>query len=324
MASPKDVTLYYFRGSYYSLKVFHALHEKNVPFKEKYVFILAGTQNQKWFLEKNDKGEVPVLEIDGKCYSESENIIDVIDQTFPSSPRLVPDKNTAEGREVQAFRKMLHDLNIPVITFGTFANRQFCVEKEKPDQLPSWVATRPAIHRRFSGEVASLIKTSESCAPEMKEAINAKIVKVSRKLADLLDPEIVSKHLDELEDIFDKIAARLEKSKRENNSSKDVWLFGSTFTAADITAVALMIRLNFIGIAPRYFSSDVRPLVHDYFTRALERPAVKKVTSLTDGFVGILGMKRLATYGVKAGKIGLFLGLVTIGYIGLKEFLKGK
>lgn len=53
-----------------------------MTFDEHLIFILFGEQNKVWFLKKNAKGEVPVLEIDGTCYSESENIIDVIDEKF--------------------------------------------------------------------------------------------------------------------------------------------------------------------------------------------------------------------------------------------------
>jgi hypothetical protein len=68
--------------------------------------------------------------------------------------------------------------------------------------------------KRFSGEVTHLIKFSEKCPPEMKETINAKIVKVSRKLANVLDREEVAKHLNDLEVIFDRIEERLNKTKR--------------------------------------------------------------------------------------------------------------
>lgn len=68
--------------------------------------------------------------------------------------------------------------------------------------------------KRFSGEVTALIRLGETCPPDMKAAVNKKIAKVSRKLANVLDEEVVCERLNELEDIFDKIAERLEKTKQ--------------------------------------------------------------------------------------------------------------
>ncbi|XP_045191510.2 ganglioside-induced differentiation-associated protein 1-like isoform X2 [Mercenaria mercenaria] len=254
----KSVTLYYFPGSYYSLKVLHALYEKDVSFKEKHIFIVLGEQNEEWYLKKNNMGEVPCLEIDGKCTSESEAIIDVIDQTFHSG-------------------------------------------------------------KRFSGEVTHLIKVSEALSPEMKETINAKIVKVSRKLANVLNKEEVAKCLNELEDVFNKIAELLEKNTREHGDANDTWLFGPAFTAADITAIGLMIRLTFIGIAPRYFSIDKRPIVQAYYTRAMQRPSVKKILEVMDAAPGAIMRSFIKSKALKVLKFAIAVGVVALGYVGFKK-----
>ncbi|XP_053402476.1 ganglioside-induced differentiation-associated protein 1-like isoform X1 [Mercenaria mercenaria] len=315
----KSVTLYYFPGSYYSLKVLHALYEKDVSFKEKHIFIVLGEQNEEWYLKKNNMGEVPCLEIDGKCTSESEAIIDVIDQTFHSGGKLVPDVKTAVGNEVKTFRKFLHDIPIDVITYGVFANREFCVDRSYLDKLPAKVTARAEISKRFSGEVTHLIKVSEALSPEMKETINAKIVKVSRKLANVLNKEEVAKCLNELEDVFNKIAELLEKNTREHGDANDTWLFGPAFTAADITAIGLMIRLTFIGIAPRYFSIDKRPIVQAYYTRAMQRPSVKKILEVMDAAPGAIMRSFIKSKALKVLKFAIAVGVVALGYVGFKK-----
>jgi glutathione S-transferase len=61
-----------------------ALYEKNIQFKERIINLIAGEQNESWFLKINRNGEIPVLELNGEYISESDLIVDVIDHTFPS------------------------------------------------------------------------------------------------------------------------------------------------------------------------------------------------------------------------------------------------
>lgn len=110
----------------------------------------------------------------------------------------------------------------------------------------------------------------------------------------------------------------------EKHDSEDTWLLGPTFTAADITAVILMFRLNFIGIAPRYFSSTKRPIVHEYYTRAKERPSVMKTFAMFDQAFDIIRKVMLKKYGLKALKIVVVVGALSVlGYVGFKQFFKG-
>jgi len=61
-----------------------ALNEKNGNFKERIVDIHGGDQYSEWFLRINKTGEVPVLQIGDQYLSESEDIIDLVDKTFPT------------------------------------------------------------------------------------------------------------------------------------------------------------------------------------------------------------------------------------------------
>ncbi|XP_053381895.1 ganglioside-induced differentiation-associated protein 1-like [Mercenaria mercenaria] len=139
----KEVKLYYSPSSYYSLKALLALYEKDVPFEEHVVNIQSGEQNQDWFLTINKNGEVPVLKIDGKCITESETIIDVIDETFTSEPNLVPDVKTGYGSDVRDFRKLLHDIPIDLITYGIVCNRNL-IHKDGVCEIPAMFSRESA------------------------------------------------------------------------------------------------------------------------------------------------------------------------------------
>ncbi|XP_045182557.2 ganglioside-induced differentiation-associated protein 1-like [Mercenaria mercenaria] len=128
--------------------------------------------------------------------------------------------------------------------------------------------------------------------------------------------------LDDLEHIFDEIEERLEKSKRELEGNRNTWLFGPTFTAADITAITLFIRLKFVGVDTRYFSSTKRPVVHEYFTRLMKRPSVVKMMAKFASSKSIMVKMMLKTYGIRALKFGLIVGLTGLGYVGLREYFK--
>lgn len=55
---------------------------------------------------------------------------------------------------------------------------------------------------------------------------------------------------------------------------QELWLFGSRFTAADISLIVLLNRLVMLGIDSRYFSEDRRPYLLKYHKQQLERASV--------------------------------------------------
>jgi glutathione S-transferase len=69
-------TLYDFLGSGNGYKVRLTLRELAQPFTYREVDILQGESRQRWFLEKNPVGQVPLLELeDGTCLCESTAIL---------------------------------------------------------------------------------------------------------------------------------------------------------------------------------------------------------------------------------------------------------
>ncbi len=76
-----------------------------------------------------------------------------------------------------------------------------------------------------------------------------------------------------LEAVLDAIEAKLA---RDNKSGR--WLFGPSFTAADIALSVLLAKLHQLGLDEQLWKGGIRPNVAIYQEMALERPSVKKAT----------------------------------------------
>ncbi|XP_045192246.2 ganglioside-induced differentiation-associated protein 1-like [Mercenaria mercenaria] len=320
MALTKEIKLYYFPSSYYSLKALLTLYEKDVQFEEQVVNIATGEQHQDWYLAINKNGEVPVLKIDGKYIAESETIIDIVDETFPSGSNLVPDLETRYGSDVREFRKLLHDIPVDIISQGILCNRHL-KHKDGVIEVPD-IFSRENADKMFTEDINKLRRKRENSPPEVQDAIDQKIDKISSRLSTVMNETKIIKCLDDLEPIFDKIEERLEKSQLDHKGSPNIWLFGPAFTAADITAATLFLRLKLIGLDTRYFSTTTRPLVYEYYTRLMKRPSVVKMKTKLGSLKGVVAKMKLKTYGIKALKVGLVVGLIGLGYFGFKEYFK--
>ncbi|XP_052801639.1 ganglioside-induced differentiation-associated protein 1-like isoform X2 [Mya arenaria] len=315
-----DVSLYYFPGSYYSLKAVLALYEKDVEFKDKYVNIHAGEQNEEWYLRINPNGMVPVLQIGDKYYSESEHIIDVVDHTFSSGPTLVPDVETGLGAEVKRFRELLDSVPVDVITFGLLANPQLRTTEMKMPAAFKKLTTPANIAKNFAASIEKYKKQLQTCPSDLKQNIEMKLQRITERRDKVMNTLKVQATLDDLESVFNQLADRLKKSAAECSEGEDVWLCGARFTAADITAAMLMFRLEMVGVLSRFASPSGRQEVLSYYTRLSARPTVKRTYALVEKSKSVYMMYAVKKYGKIALKIGLVVGLVGLGYLGVREY----
>ncbi|KAK3604313.1 hypothetical protein CHS0354_021576 [Potamilus streckersoni] len=266
-------TLYFYPMSYYSQKALHTLFEKGVSFKRYYVDIQNGAQNETWYLKINPKGLVPVLQDGNKYISESEDIIDYLDKEITSGPRLVPDPATPYGQEVARWRKLLHDVRVDVITYGTINNPELSATGLK---MP-WILrmSKDTNHKRLADTFAKN-KDIAVKNPEFKKELEAKNQRVMTFLETTFNKETVSALLDGLEETFNLVEAQLKISRSHSqDDNTDVWLMGPEFTAPDIIMTTLLNRLDVLGLEERYTSPNKRRLIYDYHQRLLQRPAVK-------------------------------------------------
>jgi glutathione S-transferase len=110
----KGVHLLHFIGSSCSQKVRVFLNLKGIAWQS-HPIDLAGYENmQPWFLGINPRGLVPVLVHDGAVHIESNDIIQYLEQKFPT-PRLIP---PGHENEIAALLKHEDDLHLDLRTLS--------------------------------------------------------------------------------------------------------------------------------------------------------------------------------------------------------------
>ncbi|KAK6186558.1 hypothetical protein SNE40_008573 [Patella caerulea] len=296
-------TLYYFPTSYYSHMVIVALLEKKASFKEKIVNILDGGQLSAAFLRLNKKAEVPVLKDGDKVVVESKDIVDYIDKEINAEPRLVPDKTSEEGSEVERVRGILGKVPIELLSFGCMFY---------PDVSASGLKLPKAFQKEKKEMEEAFSSFATTCAeladkhPDLRDAYLAKNQYFTKKIEICSDRERVQKAVDDLEKIFDQMESLLKQNKKEG--VENTWLVGSNFTAADICLATLVGRIVLLGLDQKFMSRDKRPELVNYWTRVSERPSVKKT---------ILGASKATAQYLLKQKAKMVLpilgGLATVG-----------
>ncbi|KAL5021163.1 hypothetical protein ScPMuIL_000318 [Solemya velum] len=275
MANSTDVTLFYFPGSYYSRRVLLALYEKQIAFIDRKINILLGIQNEDWYLSMNPKGEIPVLKHGNVIVCDSTDILEYIEDNIPTDKRLLPPRDTQVGKDVMAFCKYLNTIVIDVITYGIWTHPER--SPEGLNLLLRLLAKPKETVHRLSSLAAELRQKAEK-NDKFKDYFLSKSQHWDTFVAQIDDTETVTRHLDGLETVFKRADALLAKSKSDAVSkSIETWLFGESFTLADVYMVALIDRLNFLGISCRYFNVEKNPNVLRFWKQARTRPSFRKL-----------------------------------------------
>ena len=103
--------------------------------------------------------------------------------------------------------------------------------------------------------------------------------------------------------------------------SEETWLCGNVFTAADINAVILILRLNMVGIEARYCSAK-RPAVCEYVKRLKERSSTKKISAMYDSLPSLFRKRILKMVGKRMFQASILLGIAGAGYFIYKKYSK--
>ncbi len=240
------VRLYHFPTSLCSQKVRLALAEKGVAWQGTIVNIgPAHEQLRPWYAQLNPRMVVPTLAIEGSVFTDSRQIIEVIDRRFPG-PELIPDDLQDEvGRWID-----LQD-RLPM--------RE--LELAQTKGLVRWL-------RRWDlGQKRKQIRKLSKKHPELAEVYQA-------KLADLDKLELAVKGRSatrELVDEFEAVLDGLERHLGEHDPSEP-WLAGDRYTLADLVWTPIIARLEHIGFA-RTLAAHRRPHIAAWFARLRERPS---------------------------------------------------
>ncbi|XP_021365862.1 ganglioside-induced differentiation-associated protein 1-like [Mizuhopecten yessoensis] len=301
-----DLKLYYFPTSFYSQKVLMALFEKEATFREQIVFIVQGEQNEPWYMKVTPKGTVPALEAPGRVLTDSEDIVNYVDKELDTGTRLIPNPDTKIGQEVDKWRNLLNDVNVPVITFGTVFHQELSQTGLK---FPSFLKSKLKSAKEVMQNGAKVLQEKADKYPELREHFLAKLSAQNERSAKTGNKEVVVQALDELDVLFEKIEDRLAETRKEQGVT-DSWLVGSRFTMADINLAILLDRLTLLGLEERYFSPSKRPLIQDFYVRMGKRKSVQRVRQKFQSTMRIMvGRTLKKAIPVVVGLVGVAVGV---------------
>ena len=238
------VELYHFWSSVCSVRARHALEEKGVAWTSRYIDLFKFDQMQPEYLTINPKGIVPTLVHDGQPVTESNIIIEYVDDAF-AGPALKP----ADALKLARMREFL----------------KLCDEEFPAIVLPTLVKYLiPKLKNRWSEE--ELQKAAERRPTAFYRDVHA------RGLRGEVTAEEIEACLKRVEVILDRMEAMLAPGP---------WLLGAQFTLADISVAPYMFRLLALG-QERFWSKTMRAGVAAWYDRIAARPAFQKAASWPD------------------------------------------
>ncbi|XP_055357804.1 ganglioside-induced differentiation-associated protein 1-like isoform X2 [Paramacrobiotus metropolitanus] len=249
-----DIVLYEFHPSYWSQMARLAFVEKDVPFARKSVDIFKAENYQPDYVKINPACEVPAMLVNGKVVNGSQAIIDYLDEI----------KGAKQDTEVEALRKRCCALPIGELSTGLLWHPTVVDQDFKlPDPIKGayqLLGNRPAV-----------IKEMMEKHPELKEKYQEKLSRVAADDHLKTDKAAVEAHFKTIENFLDDLDAQLGK-----NAARGQWLFGNSFTNADIVVAVLLGRLELQGTADRLFNATKRPNLARYYLALKARPSFQK------------------------------------------------
>lgn len=307
--------LYYDQYSFYSQKVVLALQEKKLKFHSHFINIANGEQYEKWFLDINPKGEVPVLQDTGKIIPDSGRIIDYLEDNFSNgdTPRLVPmDQGSEIRQKVTYFRSIIDKINGNVLTIGSFLHPETATGDKK---IPFIAPVRTQLVNHDKDNADKLRKYAEQY-PEAREMLLEKAAIQEKRREQLLNKDEFLKILDQADEVFEQVEKELSQ---HTNDQKNWWLCSDRFTVADVCLTILLERVNQVGLEPRFWANGKRPHIEEYYRRVKERDSYKQTIPTTFAFVKTIFIAQAPLIiGVSiAAAIAIFVG----GYFVVKKII---
>jgi glutathione S-transferase len=233
--------LYHWEPNGSFLKPLIVLHEKNLPFRSRYVDVLSFEQHQPGFLEAsretwlNQEGEGPILVHDGRQVTESLFMIEYLEDAFPETP-LRPAAAIGQAR-ILAWARFINEVFMPAV--NTLGCHTYLAPQFRGRDL---AALEPLLQR-----------------------IPMKLLQEGWRLAftDAYPAEL-------LEDSARKV--RLGVQRIEDTLAESDWLVGAAYSLADIDAFAICNSLT--TLMPDCVGSSTTPRMMDWLTRFRSRVAV--------------------------------------------------
>lgn len=227
------LTLYHNDMSLCAQKVRICLAEKSLEWENRHIVLRSGEHQKDWYRKLNRRAVVPTL-IDGdKVITESNVILEYLDERFPQ-PSLSP-KDAFSRAQMRLWTKQLdediHDACAAIVTFGLAFRHQYLQRGEQGKQMLEQI---PNIFKR-------------------------------ERRRDVIEKGVKSQH-------FRIAVQRLVQllNEMEEALSKHQWLAGDTYSLADVAFTPYIVRLEHLNILQIL---DNYPRVSDWYERCKQRPS---------------------------------------------------
>jgi glutathione S-transferase len=150
----QGVHLLHFRGSSCSQKTRIFLNLKGVDWVPHHVDLGRQANYEPWFLGINPRGLVPVLVHDGVVHIESNDILALLEETFPE-PKLIPEGGWDEALRLLAEEDDLH-LDVRTLTMRFVIPKALAQKRSRSldtyERDPGTVGGRPDSHKQVELE----------------------------------------------------------------------------------------------------------------------------------------------------------------------------
>ncbi|XP_055847054.1 ganglioside-induced differentiation-associated protein 1 [Episyrphus balteatus] len=295
----EGLVLYFHPKNFHSQKILFILYEKNIKFTPYVLDLAHGEQYSSWFLSKNPKGDVPVLEDNGLVVPSSQSIINYLEGKFKGAnyPPLIPtDKKSIEYTKSVSYEEILSKLPVGALSLGSFIHKDLKLNPKPP----------------FTGAIRqSCIENNDKVYEMLKKSVNESSDYQKSTLKDKLNLQQRRKELIycrvEFQRVLDKFEIVLKQFEKEleEGPEKD-WLLSSEFYSVDVSFGLLLERLDTLGFEDYYWANGKLPKIKQYYSRFRERPVFKKVMPTNNvGVLTNMWMNTPAQYKLGAGVIGM-------------------
>ncbi len=227
------LALYHNDMSLCAQKVRVCLAEKGLDWEDRHIALRSGEHQKEWYRKLNRRAVVPTLVDGDKVITESNVILEYLDERFPE-PSLSPQDPYGRA-QMRFWTKQLdediHDASAAIITFGLAFRHQYLQRGEQGKQMLEQI---PNIFKR------------ERRRDVIEKGVKSQHFRVAvQRMVQLLD-------------------------EMEEALSQHLWLVGDSYTLADVAFTPYLLRLEHLNILAMVGN---REGVADWYVRCQQRPS---------------------------------------------------
>lgn len=294
---PAGLILYFHPKNFHSQKILFILYEKSIDFTPYVLDLAHGEQYSSWFLSKNPKGDVPVLEDNGLVVPNTDSIINYIEAKYKKgdSPSLLPPLGSTEYTKSLFYEQILNKLPVGALSLGSFIHEDLQLNPKPP-----FIGLIRKSCIENNDKVYEILKKSVSEASDFKKTVLQAKLDLQERRKELIYSRV---QFQRILDKFEEVLKLFEKILEEGPERE--WLLSSEFYAVDVNLGLLLHRLNSLGFEDYYWSNGKLPKLERYFSRFRQRAVFKKVMPANVGMLTSMWLNTPPQYKLGAGVIGM-------------------